>query len=104
MSIVMRLMGIGGETTRLARNKSISPTMALTASPTNSAVVRASKPNTATTAMTTTMSTIHSIEDHYTRNLGSLVSQEKSSGRVSSVCIHELPRRGLLENSTEMRA
>src|SRR5829696_7338768 len=37
--------------------------------------------------------------DHYTRNLGSLVSQEKSSGRVSSVCMHELPRRGLLENS-----
>ena len=95
MSIVMRLMGIGGETKRLATNKSISPTMALTASPTNSAVVRASKANTASTAMTTTMSTSNSMEEHYTRNLGTLVSPEKSSGRVFPLSVCTSCRKGV---------
>ena|SRR5215217_1217816 len=85
MSRVMMLMGIGGETTRFVRNNSISPTMVLTASPTSSVVVRASKINTAAAAMTTSKSTSNSMEDHYTRKLGSLVCQEKSRGRIASI-------------------
>jgi hypothetical protein len=50
ISMVRRVIGIGGETTRFVTNKSIRPTMALTASPISSAVVRANKTNTATTA------------------------------------------------------
>ena len=45
ISILRRLIGIGGDTTTFVRNKSIRPTMALTASPTSSAVVRANKTN-----------------------------------------------------------
>src|SRR5215212_6733910 len=91
-SRVMRLMGIGGETKRFVRSNSISPTMVLTARPTSHAVVRPSKTNTAATAMTTRMSTTHSMEDHYTRKLSSLDSQEKTKEQVAS--IHRIAEKG----------
>src|SRR5918997_5297883 len=93
ISMVRRLIGIGGETTTFVRNKSIRPTMALTASPTSSAVVRATKTNTATTARTTTMSTTHSMENHCTQ----IACADGESAAVAS--IHQLPRRGLIGNS-----
>src|SRR5215218_4488611 len=104
ISTVMMLMGIGGDTKRFVRNNISTPTTALMASPTHPAcdswaVVNRAKSNNATAAMITTMSTTNSMEEHYTRNLGSLASQEKSSGRVSSVCMDELPRRVILGNS-----
>ena len=72
MSMVMRLMGIGGERKRFVTNNSSTPTTALMASPTNPpskaiSVVRRAKINNATTNMATNMSTSHSMEEHFTR-------------------------------------
>src|SRR5215213_3369807 len=72
ISMVMMLMGIGGERKRFVNNNSSTPTTALMANPTNPppkaiSVVRRAEINNATTNMTTTMSTSNSMWHNFSR-------------------------------------
>src|SRR5829696_5412122 len=72
ISMVMMLMGIGGERKRFVRNNRSTPTTALMANPTNPppkaiSVVRGTEINNTTTNMTTTMSTSNSMPHNFSR-------------------------------------
>src|SRR5215211_4680896 len=101
MSTVMRLMGIGGETTRFVRNKSTTPTTPFAPSPTNPAsvsisVVRKPKINNATINTPTTMSTSNSMR-HYFRQRPDCLPANKRVGDELPL-YSELPRTVLLGN------
>src|SRR5215208_223953 len=92
ISTVMRLMGIGGETTRFVRNKSTTPTTPLTPSPTNPAsdsisVVRRPKINNATINMATTMSTSNSMRRYFRQSPDCLPASQPTKEYVPS-CLY----------------
>src|SRR5215217_66102 len=96
ISTVMMLMGIGGDTKRFVRNNISTPTTALMASPTNPAcdswaVVNRAKRNNTTAAMTTTMSTSHSMLHYFSRRPDCLPANKRVGGGLP-LCT-ELPRR-----------
>src|SRR5215216_8080699 len=103
MSMVMMLIGIGGERKRFDTNNSSTPTTALMANPTNPpskaiSVVRRAKINNATTNMTTPMSTSNSMRHNFSRRPDCLPASKGVDDKLP--LFTELPRARIFSETS----